>query len=414
MFKGSLKVGSLLGIPLYVHWTFWLLVAWFMAGPLLHGGPDATTAALRTGGFILAIFACVVLHELGHAIAARRYGIATRDITLLPIGGVARLERMPEKPGQELVVALAGPAVNVVIAALIIPFVLATDGPSAFVPDAAAGKAAGAVALHRTHFLAALGSVNVALVVFNMIPALPMDGGRVLRALLAMITDRAKATSIAAGVGQVVAVGFGIFGIFSGNILLVVIAAFVFLGAGAEAHAEQTRSALEGLPVRAAMLTRFRALRASHNLRHAADELLAASQQDFPVLADHADADDDAAALVGVLTRADLLRAAAAGKWDEPVSAIMHAPCLTVGEGEDLRAALERARTAPHAISRAAPDRRAPDPCAVIAVVRPAPDSDGRPRPSGRGEGGGARIVGLITPDNLTELVLLRQRPRAG
>ncbi len=396
-----MKLGSLLGVPVYIHWTFLLLVGWFMAGPLMSGSPDAINAALRTGGFVLAIFGCVVLHEMGHALAARRYGIATRDITLLPIGGIARLERMPEQPAQELVVALAGPAVNVVIAAIIIPAVLATEGLAAFTAGADHGGAAGAegaVALHRTHFFAALGSVNVFLVVFNMIPALPMDGGRVLRAILAMAlpppNNRAKATAAAAAVGQVIAIGFVMWGLFTGHIFLMLIGAFVFLGAGAEAQAEQFKSALEGLTVRSAMLTRFRTLRASHTLRHAADELLAGSQQDFPVLTDDAHGDDDAAALVGVLMRTDLVRAMASGQTDAPVSTIMQTGCATVGENEDLRSALERARAS------AAPEH-AHAGCPVIAVVRPPPGPDGRVR-------AGAQIVGLITPDNLTELVMLR------
>lgn len=395
MLRWSFRLGSLLGVPVYIHWTFLLLVGWFMAGPLLSGSPDAVNAALRTGGFVLAIFGCVVLHEMGHAVAARRYGIATRDITLLPIGGVARLERMPEKPTQELVVALAGPAVNVVIAALIIPAVLATEGLAVFT----AGEGAdGAVALHRTHFLASLGVVNIFLVVFNMIPALPMDGGRVLRAILAMVlpprNNRARATAVAAAVGQVIAVGFVVWGLFTGHFFLMLIGAFVFLGAGAEAHAEQFKSALDGLTVRAAMLTRFRTLRASHTLRHAAEELLAGSQQDFPVLADDADGDDDAAALVGVLKRTDLVRAIASGQSDAAVLAIMRPGCASVGADEDLRAALERARAS-------AGSDASQLGCPVIAVVCPVSVSRA-------GVAKGSRIIGLITPDNLTELVLLR------
>ncbi len=278
---------------------------------------------------------------------------------------------------------------------------LATEGLAAFTTGADQGGAGGAVSLHRTHFLASLGAVNVFLVVFNMIPALPMDGGRVLRAILAMAlpppNNRAKATAAAAAVGQVIAIGFVIWGLFTGHFFLMLIGAFVFLGAGAEAQAEQFKSALEGLRVRAAMLTRFRTLRASHTLRHAADELLAGSQHDFPVLADDAGGDDDAAALVGVLTRTDLVRAMASGQIDAAISTIMHPGCASVGEDDDLRAALERARAS------AAPEDAPPTHagCPVIAVVRPAPGSSGTVRP-------GAKIVGLITPDNLTELVMLR------
>ena len=148
MLRGSLRRGSLLGVPVFIYWTFLILIAWLMAGPLMSGTPDAVAYRLRTAGFIAAIFGCIVLHEMGHALAARRYGIATRDITLLPIGGVASLEQMPEKPAQELVVALAGPAVNIAIAAIIIPAVLATQRMSAFTGAGSSAGGARAVALH--------------------------------------------------------------------------------------------------------------------------------------------------------------------------------------------------------------------------------------------------------------------------
>jgi Zn-dependent protease/CBS domain-containing protein len=399
MFKGSMRLGTLLGIPIFVHWSFLVLIAWFMAGPLLSGEAGATRAALTTGGFVLSIFACVVLHEMGHALAARRYGIKTRDITLLPIGGVARLDRMPDKPMQELVVAVAGPMVNVVLAAVIVPAVLATQGVDAFLPEPGAAGRTHAHAIYQGNFLAALGATNVALVVFNMIPAFPMDGGRVLRALLAMITDRAKATAIAATVGRLSAVGFAILGVFTGNLVLVLIAGFVFLGAGAEVEAEQVKSALRGLPMRAAMMTRFVTLRDSQTLREAAEELLAGSQQDFPVLSAAARNDKDAAALVGVLTRMDLVRGMAAGKMDDAVSTLMRPGCLVASEDDDLQSVLDQARSLESS-------QAMPPSASAIAVVRTAP-----------GRADEATIVGLVTMDNVAEVVMLRSagdRPRAG
>jgi stage IV sporulation protein FB len=381
MLGWSLLLGTLLGIPVRVHWTFLLLIAWFAAAPVLTGGPAAAGAGIRTALFVLAVFGCVLLHELGHAIAARRYGIGTRDITLLPIGGVARLERMPEKPSQELVVALAGPAVNVLIAGILIPLLLFVEGREAFAVAPTTGEEA--AALHRTRFLASLATVNVLLVLFNLIPALPMDGGRVLRAFLAMMMERGRATAVAATIGQTVAVGFALFGVFTGQLLLVLIALFVFFGASAEAQSETVRAALEGLKVRAAMLTRFRTLRASQPLRHAAAELLAGSQQDFPVLSDDAAGDDDAAALVGVLTRHDLVRAVAAGTLDAPISSAMRHGCPLAAPEDDLRATLEAMRSGATLESHP-----------VIAVV--ASNADG------------PRIVGLVTGDNVTELVMLR------
>jgi Zn-dependent protease len=390
--RGSIKLGSLLGVPVYLHWTFLILIAWLVGAAALAGGPGAMAAGLRTGAFVLAVFGCIVLHEMGHALAARRYGIRTRDITLLPIGGVASLERMPEKPGQELVVALAGPAVNVVIAGVLLPLVLLTAGVDAFHVSGGDGEG-GAGGLHRLHFLAALGATNVLLVVFNMIPALPMDGGRVLRALLAMAMDRAKATAIAATVGQIVAAGFVIFGLFSGQVLLMLVGLFVFFGAGAEASAERFRAALEGLRVEAAMITRFRTLRTTQTLREAAAELLAGSQQDFPVV--DADAPDPlaAGALVGVLTRSRLVRAMAGGNLDATVGSVMVTPCATAREGEDLRRVLDRARTARGVDDGSSPDGE--EARGVIAVVR--------------GSGPEARIVGVVTQENVAELVMLRE-----
>ena len=216
----SWQLGRLAGIDVRVHWTFLLLPVWIYFSNLAAG--SGVGAAIAAVGFLLAIFGCVVLHELGHSLMARQFGIATRDITLLPIGGVARLQRMPRSPWQELAIAIAGPAVNVVIATLIFSglTVLAISDPtfSGFVT-----------------FLIQLAWVNVALVVFNMLPAFPMDGGRVLRAVLALALPYATATRVAAGVGQFVAAGLALLGLMTGNLMLVLVAGFVFIAARGEA-----------------------------------------------------------------------------------------------------------------------------------------------------------------------------------
>ncbi len=217
MFRNSSEIGRLFGIKIRVHWTMLLLAAWIFLSGLVTGG--GSVAAVTTLIFVAAIFACVLFHEIGHALAARQFGIATHDITLLPIGGVAALTRMPKDPLQELWIAAAGPLVNVAIATLI--FAVLTVG------SVSGSSPAG-------HFFWQLGLVNVALVLFNMIPAFPMDGGRILRALLAMIMNHASATRIAATVGQVSAVGLGLLGLFSGNFMLVLVAGFVYLAARAE------------------------------------------------------------------------------------------------------------------------------------------------------------------------------------
>jgi Zn-dependent protease/CBS domain-containing protein len=229
-------------------------------------------------GFLLALFLCVLLHEFGHALAARRYGIPTKDITLWPIGGVARLERMPTDPKQELVVALAGPTVNVMIALALLPI----------------------IAVSNVAFFERLFTTNLFLVAFNMIPAFPMDGGRVLRAGMALKMDYAKATSTAATIGQGFAVVFGIIGLFT-NPFLILIAVFIWFGAAGEAQAAQTQSKLAGVPVERAMLTSLETLSPLNSLRYAAHLTVAGAQQEIPVV--------DERRVVGLLTRNDLLEA---------------------------------------------------------------------------------------------------------
>jgi Zn-dependent protease len=310
--RWSWRVATVAGIPIRVHVTFGLLLV-FIFGVHLAGGRDVLKA-LEGVGLILAVFACVVLHEFGHALTARRYGVKTRDITILPIGGVARLERIPEKPFQEIVVALAGPAVNLAIACLLlIPFSSAIGG--------LADPAASAESL-QGNFVAELFAINVFLALFNLVPAFPMDGGRVLRAALATRLDYVRATRIAATVGQGIAFLFGLIGLF-GYPMLLFVALFVFIGAGQEAAAVQMRSAFDGVPVSRAMVRDFRVLRESDPLSQAVDYLLVGSQQDFPVLSD----EPNRGPVVGILMRADLLTALAGGDTSRPVRDVIKRTC---------------------------------------------------------------------------------------
>ena len=273
--KWSWKLGTVAGIGLYVHGTFLLLLGWVGLSHWIEGGSAA--AALAGVGFVVALFACVVLHELGHALTAQRFGIRTRDITLLPIGGVARLERMPDDPRQEVAVALAGPAVNVVIAAALYLWLSLSE---TLRPLAALSVTGGPV-------LQRLMVVNLSLAVFNLLPAFPMDGGRVLRALLAMRMDYTRATQLAAQVGQAMALLFGFVGLFA-NPFLLFIAFFVWIGAAQEASMVQMRSALGGIPVSRAMLTDFETLAPGDPGRRVLDLIIAGSQSDFPVVEDGA------------------------------------------------------------------------------------------------------------------------------
>lgn len=351
----SWRVGEYAGIGVYIHATFLLLLAWIGVAHWATGGGAA--AAIAGIAFVAAVFGCVLLHEFGHALAAKKFGIRTRDITLLPIGGVARLERMPEDPRQELVVALAGPAVNVIIAAALLVWLVFT---SALSPLGRLGVATGP-------FLERLLLVNVILVVFNMIPAFPMDGGRVVRALLAMRMDYTRATQIAASLGQGIAMLFGLIGLLTGHFMLLFIALFVWIGAGQEATTVQMKHALGGIPVSRAMVTDFQTLSPTDRLQTPVDLLLRGFQQDFPVMFGNE--------LIGVLTRSDLLTGLAQRGPDATVQDVMRRDFVTADPYEMLENALARLQECQ---------------CHTVPVVR-------------NGE-----VVGLLTADNLGEFMMVQ------
>lgn len=280
----SFPIARLFGSELRVHATFFLILIWI---GIVGYGAGGMPAAIENVIFILALFACVVAHEFGHALTARRYGIKTPDITLLPIGGLARLERMPENPRQEITVALAGPAVNVVIWALLM---LALGGRMPPVDDMmlSGGTIEG--------FLGRLAGVNLFLAVFNLLPAFPMDGGRVLRAALATRLNRVRATEIAAGAGRMLAFAMGFLGLVWGNPMLILIGVFIFIAAGAEAQDVSMRALSRRLRASDAMITSYEALRPDDTLQAAGQALIRTTQHEFPVL-DHDDRP------IGLLTR---------------------------------------------------------------------------------------------------------------
>lgn len=362
--KWSWKVGEIAGIGVFIHATFLILLAWI--GWSYWQSEQSIAAVIEGVGFILALFGCVVLHELGHALAARRYGIATRDITLLPIGGVARLERMPEDPKQEIFVAIAGPLVNVVIATAIYAGLFISGNVISSEQMTVAGGS----------FLIRLMLVNVILVIFNMIPAFPMDGGRVLRAILATRMDYVTATQQAANIGQIIALAFGLLGLFS-NPFLVFIALFVWIGAAAEANMAQVKSAIGGIPVGTAMLTDFHSLEPQNTLASAVELTISGSQKDFPVVQN--------GQVVGVLNQADMMTALTKSGPETTVQKVMQLDVKIADSHEMLEAVLARMQQL---------GRR------TMPVTH-----DGR-------------LVGLITLDNIGEFIMiqaaLNQRQRAG
>jgi Zn-dependent protease/predicted transcriptional regulator len=266
------------------------------------------SAGLRGVALILALFACVVLHEFGHALTAKHYKIKTRDITIYPIGGIASLENMPEKPMQELLVALAGPAVNVVIAAVLWIYLKSAG----LMPDMETLKQAGR--MENLSIAFNLLVANIGLAVFNLIPAFPMDGGRILRAILAFRMKRARATRIAAVIGQFLAIVFVFLGFFY-NFWLVFIGLFVYLGAGSEAAYESMRNMLAGNTVQSVLMTRFTALSPEDNLEKAVHLLLEGQEQDFLVVSE--------GQVQGVLTRKELIHGLSAFGKSAPISNIM-------------------------------------------------------------------------------------------
>jgi Zn-dependent protease/CBS domain-containing protein len=322
--KWSWKVGRFAGIDVHIHSTFFLLLGFI---GLANWLAERTLAGTLAGvGFMLALFGCVLLHEFGHALTARRYGIKTRDITLLPIGGVARLERMPEDPKQELSVALAGPAVNVVIAGVLYLW-LASRGVLEPITS---------LSVSQGSFLERVMIVNVTLAAFNLVPAFPMDGGRVARALLAMRMEYTRATQIAAALGQGLALILGFIGLFSDPFLLF-IALFVWIGAAQEASMAQMKSALGGIPVSRAMVTDFETVAETAPLGTAVDVLLRGAQEDFPVTRD--------GELVGILERRGLVAGLTQYGRDVPVAKVMRTDYSTVEAAGMLEAALVTMQT---------------------------------------------------------------------
>ncbi|MDY6858378.1 MAG: site-2 protease family protein [Pseudomonadota bacterium] len=286
----SFPIGRLFGTELRVHATFFLLLLWIGAAAYMEGG---TPAAVENILFVVALFACVVAHEFGHALTARRYGIKTPDVTLLPIGGMARLERMPEKPLQEITVALAGPAVNIVIY-LVLALIFGVETRL---------EALAAIENPAQSFLGRLAAVNLFLALFNLLPAFPMDGGRVFRAVLALFMDRVQATRIAATAGQFLAFALGFLGLTSGNPVLLLIAIFVFMAAAAESSDVALRDMAKNLLAREAMITAFESLGPDDGIQAASAALIRTTQHEFPVL-------DSDGTLKGFVTRNAIFQAA--------------------------------------------------------------------------------------------------------
>jgi len=299
--KWSFTIANVAGSKVRVHVTFLILLAWIGLGFYRSGGMEAAVGGLL---FFITLFGCVLLHEFGHAIAARAFGIRTPTITLLPFGGLASIERIPKKPLQEIIIAIAGPLVNVVIVAFLWVAGFGSDWRVA--PDLQAPLPVGQLLLR----------VNIMLVAFNMLPVFPMDGGRVFRALLAMVFPWVKATEIAALVGQSLAVCGGLLALSSGQPFLLIIAVFIFFAAGGEATAARTDGLLAGFTATDAAESEFHTVRLDERLAVAVEHLVNSSQHNYPVV----DADGEC---VGVLTQSALLSHLAKSGPDSEIGSVM-------------------------------------------------------------------------------------------
>jgi stage IV sporulation protein FB len=352
----SLNIGTIAGTAVRVHVTFLLFLGWIFVASYVAEGAQAAASGLL---FMILLFACVLAHEFGHIFMARAFGVATPDVTLLPIGGLARLERIPEEPYQEFLVAIAGPLVNVAIAFALV----ALAGAHLNVGDLSAVESAKVALVDR------LASVNLFLVLFNMIPAFPMDGGRVLRALLASRMGYVRATEIAAFIGQGFAFALGFAGLLW-NPMLIFIAIFVYLAASSEAHSVALRAMSRCVPVSTAMMTDYATLTPDAHVDEAVQTLLRTSQVEFPVI-------DGEGKPVGLLGRSDLIRALKQLGPDARVAEAMTTTLPTVGHRRYLEEAF---RILQEKAARG------------VAIVD-----------------GAGRLVGLVTPETIGEMFMLHE-----
>ncbi len=350
--RWSFTLGTFKGTAVRIHITLLLFLAWIGMAAFQRGGGEAAGQSVL---FISAIFVCVVLHEFGHILTARQFGVVSTEVTLLPIGGVANMESMPQKPWQELLVAIAGPAVNIVIAAVL----LAVSGVANF------GEAA-QISNPSVSIWERLAATNIFLAVFNLIPAFPMDGGRVLRAALAMWVGQARATSIAANIGQAFAFLLGFAGLF-GNPMLLFIAIFVYIAAAGEAQMTTMAEAARDIPAVDAMETRIAVVGRGASVSEAVEILLATSQDDFPLV-------DALGRPAGLLSRAEIVEGLRAADPGAPVAPFASKELATIGAHETVEAAL--------------PSLNAGAPVGVV-------DAEGR-------------LVGLLTRQSLGEIMMIR------
>ncbi|MBN9661801.1 MAG: site-2 protease family protein [Acidobacteria bacterium] len=349
---GSHALFRLFGVPVRFHFTFWLMVVW-----LIFMGSEGTQSIPGMALYVIGLFASVLLHEIGHALAARRFQIQTTEIVMLPLGGLAKLARQPN-PSEEFWIALAGPMVNFVLGGALLGWTYAQGGTVELSHWRASTDA---------NLPGRLAVTNLVLAFFNLLPAFPMDGGRVMRSLLAAKRPVEEATRLTARIGSVVAAVMGLYGLLNSNFVLIFFAFIVYVGATQEVMATSAQALMQGATVVEAMITDFRTLQHGNSIRDAADLLLATSQQDFPVLSGEE--------TVGLLNRTALLKAMAAEGPDAYVAGVMDREFAKLSPGMQLSEAALRMGESGN--------------CALVFERE--------------------KLVGLLTGENLSEFLVLRK-----
>jgi len=322
----AFRIARVRGIDIKIHVTFFLVL---VLGAIQWAGSvpgDPLQGALFGMVLMILLFVCVTLHELGHSVAAQYYGIPVREIVLLPLGGVALISKNADKPLQDLVIAAAGPLVNVVLALVLFLVTRATVGLPMLTGQGTVDNLLSQPSLQT--MLVWLLAANISLVVFNLIPAFPLDGGRMFRAILAMFLGYPRATQIASAVGQVAAIGLGVVGILTGNFLLALVAVFIFFGAGQETAQVLSKTVLTTLKVGDAYNKYALTLQIGDRVSKVVDYILTSYQPDFAVL--------QGSTLIGIVTREDVLRALATEPSDRYVTEIMQRDITKVDAAKSL------------------------------------------------------------------------------
>ncbi|MBP7821602.1 MAG: site-2 protease family protein [Saprospiraceae bacterium] len=323
MVNGSLKLITLSGIPVYIHWSFSLIILVALnVGYTMDLDWQGTASVLL---FFLVVFVCVVLHEMGHALAARRYGIRTQDIILTPIGGIARMEGLPEKPIREIIIALAGPLVNIIIALFLWIILTFVTKRGVLLDENPIGSS-----LIFSNFLPLLFNTNFVLAIFNLLPAFPLDGGRVFRALLAMRWNRERATYYASRVGQLAAVAFFAFGLYEQEYTLMLIGVFVYFAAGSEYKTIKNDDVLEHYKISEISWSNFRLLYETDNMAKALAYLTKGHETNFLVA-------DDQGKIVGFLSEEIIIDAANANVDNDLISHHMKPIMYRIKNDDSLR-----------------------------------------------------------------------------